>query len=113
MLEQLELCQKSLAGYLEAKRAVFPRFYFLSDPVMLEILGQASDPTKIQPYLSSFTEAVRCKCILSKEFFVLFKYQIKSVEFHPKETDRILSMTTRDSKFTSINNSNQCVLFVD
>jgi dynein heavy chain len=78
MLEQLELCQKSLAGYLEAKRGVFPRFYFLSDPVMLEILGQASDPTKIQPYLSSFTEAV------------------KFVEFHAKETDRILSMTTRD-----------------
>ncbi|CAF1397791.1 unnamed protein product [Rotaria sordida] len=80
MLEQLELCQKSLAGYLETKRGVFPRFYFLSDPVMLEILGQASDPTKIQPYLSSFTEAV------------------KFVEFHVKETDRILSMTTRDDE---------------
>ncbi|CAF4150526.1 unnamed protein product, partial [Adineta steineri] len=79
-LEQLELCQKSLAGYLEAKRGVFPRFYFLSDPVMLEILGQASDPSKIQPYLSSFTEAV------------------KYVEFHAKETDRILSMTTRDDE---------------
>ncbi|CAF3198735.1 unnamed protein product [Rotaria sp. Silwood2] len=78
MLEQLEHCQKSLAGYLETKRGVFPRCYFLSDPVMLEILGQASDSTKIQSYLSSFTEAV------------------KYIEFHTKETDRILSMTTRD-----------------
>eukprot|EP00049_Salpingoeca_infusionum_P001770 m.50835 g.50835 ORF g.50835 m.50835 type:complete len:4155 (+) comp11193_c0_seq1:125-12589(+) len=51
MSDQLTRCQKSLNEFLEQKRAAFPRFYFIGDDDLLEILGQATDPTVIQTHL--------------------------------------------------------------
>uniref|UniRef100_A0A3Q1BV91 Cytoplasmic dynein 2 heavy chain 1 n=1 Tax=Amphiprion ocellaris TaxID=80972 RepID=A0A3Q1BV91_AMPOC len=51
ILDQLQRCQKSLNEFLEEKRSAFPRFYFIGDDDLLEILGQATNPAVIQSHL--------------------------------------------------------------
>ncbi|KZC13452.1 Dynein heavy chain 10, axonemal [Dufourea novaeangliae] len=50
MIHGLDKCQKSLTDYLNSKRAVFPRFTFLSDDELLNILGSGV-PTAIQEHV--------------------------------------------------------------
>ena len=51
MIDQLERCQKALNDFMEAKRSVFPRFYFIGDDDLLEIIGQSQNPEVIQTHL--------------------------------------------------------------
>ena len=58
MNRELEKCQKALNEYLDMKKNIFPRFYFVSNMALLDILSNGNNPTRIMPHLGSVYDGI-------------------------------------------------------
>lgn len=66
MTTMLEKCQKSLNEYLDKKKKHFPRFYFVSNVALLEILSNGNNPRKIMPFLGDCYDSL-CNLIFEDQ----------------------------------------------
>jgi dynein heavy chain len=57
--ETLAKTQKRVEDHLETKRQAFPRFCFLSNDELLEILAQARNPMAVQPHLIKCFDCIK------------------------------------------------------
>ncbi|TMW58214.1 hypothetical protein Poli38472_011802 [Pythium oligandrum] len=56
---ELEVCQKALNQYLDGKKDVFPRFYFISNASLLEMLSNGNHPPRLQPHFGHCFDGIQ------------------------------------------------------
>jgi dynein heavy chain len=86
-----ERIKRSLQDYLEMKRMAFPRFFFLSDDELIQLLSRSRDLNIVQMHIT--------KCFQGVKGFVLAER-----EFSANSLAKFLNSTTADGP-TSIQNS--------
>jgi dynein heavy chain len=78
----LDDIQKKLEDYLENKRAAFPRFYFLSNDELLEILANSQNLDVIQQHLKTcFDNLVKLE-INELDIVAMFSNEGEKVPFN-------------------------------
>ncbi|XP_063373463.1 dynein axonemal heavy chain 6 [Cydia amplana] len=89
--EMLDQIMKCLEAYLETKRVAFPRFFFLSNDELLEILAQTRNPHAVQPHLRKCFDAMA-----KLEFLVKLPESEMEITEDGTLVEREMSFQTRD-----------------
>lgn len=58
-IAEIDLCEKALNEYLEQKKKIFPRFYFLSNQALLDILSNGTNPEKVNEYIGDCFDGMK------------------------------------------------------
>ena len=56
--KQLSVCEKALLDFMDSKRRSFPRFYFVAQNDLLDILSNGNNPSKIMVHMPKIFQAI-------------------------------------------------------
>ncbi|KAJ9613346.1 dynein heavy chain [Cladophialophora chaetospira] len=103
LAELLSKIQKALGEYLERERVSFPRFYFVGDEDLLEIIGNSNDSTRVAKHFKKMfagisgaevSEDSTITAVTSKEGeVVMLKKEVSLVKL-PKINDWLTALDT-------------------
>lgn len=96
LLSQLErqdvtmtMIQKALGEYLEKQRQIFPRFYFVNNDDLVEIIGNSNEPAKILTHLSKMFSAIATLTVQDTETPDSQKSQLNALKICSKEGEEV------------------------
>ena len=71
LADLLAKIQKALGEYLERERSSFPRFYFVGDEDLLEIIGNSKNVSKLQKHFKKMFAGIASIVLSEDELFIL------------------------------------------
>ena len=56
--KELSVCEKALLDFMDSKRRAFPRFYFVAQNDLLDILSNGNNPSKVMVHMPKIFQAI-------------------------------------------------------